>query len=137
MTTSSSYNIEHSETLEVKASPIHGNGTFALVAFSSGDLIMSSFGVNSYEVTGHPRSITDPADTSGEYLTCIFSRNSSAPHPANHIRKFMPKNEFRFLNHSSDSSNVKVLDNFKTYATQDIAIGEELTLNYSDIGYYD
>ena len=49
----------------------------------------------------------------------------------------MPKNEFRFINHSSDSSNVKVLDNLKTYATQDIAIGEELTLNYGDMGYYD
>jgi SET domain-containing protein len=136
MTDISSYDIEYSGTLEVKSSPIHGNGTFSLVTITSGDLIMSSMGTNSYEVIGHPRSITDPADTE-QYLTALHSRLSSVPHPAHHMKKFIPKNEFRFINHSSDNSNVKVLDNLKTYATQNIAIGEELTLNYNDIGHYD
>ena len=136
MTDLASYDIEYSETLEVKPSPIHGNGTFALVEFASGDLIMSSLGVNAYDVPGHPNSIPDP-QTNGQYLTTLFSRLSSAPHPAHHIKKIMPENEFKFINHSLDS-NVKVLNNSKTYATQDIEIGDELTFNYTvGLGYYD
>jgi hypothetical protein len=136
MTDIASYDIEYSETLEVKPSPIHGNGTFALVAFASGDLIMTSLGANAYDVPGHPKSIPD-YQTNGQYITMLYSRASSPPHPAHYTKKIMPTNEFKFINHSLDS-NVKVLDNYKTYATQDIEIGDELTFNYSTgLGYYD
>jgi len=131
------YDQEYAATLEVKASPIHGVGVFAKTAITSGDLILSSFGANAFEIIGHPTaSITEATDLP-IYLTSIYSRASSAPHPAEHCKSYMPRNEFRFINHDLSNSNVKVLDNLKTYATQDIEVGEELTLNYNDVGYYD
>jgi SET domain-containing protein len=128
MTIQGTFIAEYSGTLEVKASPIEGDGLFSLVSFSTGDLILSSFGVGFLEL-GFSRETTQRSD----YAYASFLRSRSDETQAKLI---LATNEFKFLNHSIDS-NVKVLDNYKTYATQDIAIGDELTLNYNYIGYYD
>jgi len=134
MAISGTYDQEHPTTLEIKPSPIHGHGVFALTSFASGELIMSSFGENYFEVTNkHPQAF----GSNTQYTTPLESRHSGKNRPNRNLIVYMPTNEFRFLNHNAANSNIKVLDNFKTYATQDIAIGEELTLNYNHIGYYD
>jgi hypothetical protein len=126
------YAAENTTNLEVKPSPIHGDGVFAKIYFSSGDLIISSFGAGVIDLSGRHPSEAGPGNKI--YVTPLLDRFG----PSNQVQynRHLPSNEFAYINHDSTNSNVKVLDNFKTYATQDIAIGEELTLNYNDIGYY-
>ena len=130
MTIISSYDIEYPDTLEVKESPIHGNGVFALVSFSSGDLIMSSLGVNSYEMQKGIRISELSFGSDYEYITILT--DSTTPTSYKH---YMPTNEFKFLNNGLTNSTVRT-SNSSVYATKNIAIGEELTLNYNTSGNY-
>jgi hypothetical protein len=132
MATRTVYAAEYSSTLEIKESSISGSeigdGVFAKTAFSSGDTIMTSLGAATPTITGH-KAVEVHSDDS-KYTTILVDRFDSAV-----TKYFIPTNEFRYLNHST-TPNVKVLNNKKLYAIADIEVGDELLLDYGDIGYY-
>ncbi len=130
----STYTSEYSSTLEVKSSSVSGagagNGVFSKTAFSSGDTIMTSLGSDAITLPPrvHQRCYVQEADI--DYVTELYDRFGGTGRKA-----FLPTNEFRYLNHSF-TPNVKLLNNKKLYAIADIEVGDELLLNYDDMGYY-
>lgn len=94
--------------LEVRQSPIHGQGLFALEAIAEGRLI----GVCE----------TQPADPPGPHtLWCDTG-------PVNVIC------DLRFTNHS-DQPNVVYYDSLRVVALRDIDVDEELTYNYGPVDF--
>ena len=92
---------------------------------------MTSLGAATPTITGHQAIKVHPDD--GTYITSLLDRFGSGA--VSDTKYFVPTNEFRYLNHST-TPNVKVLNNKKLYATADIEVGDELVLDYNDIGYY-
>ena len=130
----STYTSEYSSTLEVKSSSVSGagagNGVFAKTTFSSGDTIMTSLGSDAITIPQgvHQGAYVEAADR--VYVTDLYDRFGGDTR-----KTFLPTNEFRYLNHSF-TPNVKLLNNKKLYAIADIEVGDELLLNYDDMGHY-
>jgi SET domain-containing protein len=89
-------------------SPIHGNGCFARVAFSAGEFI------GTYE--------GPPARRDGTYVLWVSDDQV-------HWTGRSGRNLLRWLNHS-DTPNA-AFDGFDLYALTEIAVGEEITFDYS------
>ena len=89
-------------------SPIHGNGCFARVAFSAGDFVGTYQG--------------PPASRDGTYVLWISEDRVEWTGRSG-------RNLLRWLNHS-DTPNA-TFDDFDLYALTEIAVGEEITFDYS------
>lgn len=89
-------------------SPIHGNGCFARVAFSAGDFI------GTYQGPEARRDGTYVLWISDDFIHWIGRSG---------------RNLLRWLNHS-DAPNAE-FDGFDLYALTEIAVGEEITFDYS------
>jgi hypothetical protein len=91
---------------------------------------MTSLGAGTPTITGH--IVVEVHSDDSKYTTTLVDRFGSA------VKHFVPTNEFRYINDSypSTTPNVKVLNNKKLYAIADIEVGDELLLDYGDIGYY-
>lgn len=109
--------VEDEREVEVRPSPIHGRGLFALRPFRAGDTVLRW------------------------NLSCILSGAEAAAlpaskrvytHPFEGGRVILIQPPERYVNHSCDS-NTFVRD-FSDVALRDIAAGEEITSDYSSDG---
>ena len=96
------------ERVRVAVSPIHGHGLFAVRPLQAGQLI------GEYDGTR--------VDKDGIYVLWIEGE------PGESWTGYDGKNEMRFMNHA-DSPNAE-MDGLDCYALQDIAVGDEITIDY-------
>ena len=90
------------------ASPIHGQGCFAKIAFRSGDFIGTFEGPE--------------VDRDGTYVLWTYDAEGNV------LTGREVRNLLRWLNHSDDPN--AELDGFDLYARRAIAVDEEITFDY-------
>lgn len=104
--------------LAIRKSSIHGHGVFAVVAFRKGEYIAT--------VTG-----------SKVIYKSFFRGQSNRYSDWIGVAKdtwIDPVDEFQYINHSCDPNvGMQGVRSLRAYALRDIAVGEELTLDYSII----
>ncbi|HLW74510.1 MAG TPA: SET domain-containing protein [Gammaproteobacteria bacterium] len=103
--------------VEIRQSPIHRSGIYALRAFRAGEVVLR-----------WDTSKKIPRGEAAEYE----GRPETYLHPYDPGFLFIVQSPERFVNHSCDN-NTQIVD-FMDVAVRDIAIGEEITSNYETDG---
>ena len=114
--------IRNSSRIEVRQSTIHGRGVFAAKPISAGTYIIEYLGERISDAEAQRRSTSDDNHTFFFYVS-----------PNCTIDGGVKGNDARFLNHCCDGNCETELLNNRVFiiATRDIAVGEELTIDYN------
>jgi uncharacterized protein len=109
---------------EVRSSPVHGMGAFALRRIRKGTRIVEYLGERVSHAEADRRYETKDANDAHTFLFIVDSRTV--------IDAGVDGNEARFLNHSCKPNCESVIQNRRVYieATRTIEAGEEMTYDY-------
>ncbi len=109
---------------EVRSSPVHGMGAFALRRIRKGTRIVEYVGERVSHEEADRRYESKDANAAHTFVFIVASRNVS---PAG-----VDGNEARFLNHSCNPNCQSVIEKRRVYieATRTIQPGEEMTYDY-------
>ena len=105
------------EYVEIKRSPIHGTGVFALKAFAPGEIVLQ------WNIS---QLITE------KELELLPVGERQYTHPFDEDKIIVVQSPERFVNHGCDNNTI--IRNFCDVATRHILPGEEITGDYSSDG---
>jgi uncharacterized protein len=114
----------HPDLIEIRSSPVHGKGAFAVAPISKGTRLIEYVGERVSHKEADRRYESKDANDNHTFLFIVDTRTV--------IDAGVDGNDARFFNHSCDPNCESVIENGRVYieAIRDAAPGEELTYDY-------